>query len=97
MPENADVLTVNMPDTVDAAMPRRVTGLAKVGYDRLFSRNPDGTYTHDFGGGFRFDGHLEGTDVEAAGDGVVAITPIRLPHASQVSAGERARFEGETV
>lgn len=93
MPAQADVLTVNMPDTVDGAMPRRVTGLAKVGYDRLFSRSPDGTYAHDFGGGFRFDGHLAGTDVEAAADGVVAITPIRLPDSSEVSPEERSRFE----
>lgn len=70
------VLSVNLPDHADVATARRITTVAHVGYERLFSPAGDGVYTHDFGGGIDVRASLEGTDVEAAAHGVVSITPI---------------------
>jgi 5'-nucleotidase len=71
------LLSVNLPDQATVATPRRLTTVAEVGYDRLFSRSGDGTYVHDFGGGLAFRSPSAGTDVEAASEDVVAVTPIR--------------------
>jgi broad specificity polyphosphatase/5'/3'-nucleotidase SurE len=78
-PPEADVVSVNLPGDATADTPRRITSLARVGYDRLFERNGRDEFRHDFGGGFtRFDG-LAGSDIEAARQGEISITPIRLP------------------
>lgn len=79
-PEDVDLLNVNMPASADVSTPRRVTRLAKVGYDNLFKRRREGLYAHDFSGGFRRARGLEGTDLEANRDGEVSITPVRLAH-----------------
>ena len=70
------VINVNMPDDADLTTPRRLTTVASVGYDRLFAGAGDGTYVHDYGGGLRWFAELEGTDVEAAAGGAVAVTPV---------------------
>jgi 5'-nucleotidase len=72
------VLTVNFPDTADTSTERRITSIAHVGYERLFSPSGPDEYVHDFGGGTYHRRSLEGTDVEAAADGAVSITPIGL-------------------
>ena len=70
------VVNVNLPDDSDSTTPRRVTSVAHIGYDRLFTRTNVHTFVHDYGGGLlRFAG-LEGTDVEAAQNGHIAITPV---------------------
>ena len=70
------VVNVNLPDDSDSTTPRRITSVAHIGYDRLFTRSNERTFVHDYGGGLlRFAG-LEGTDVEAAQHGHVAITPV---------------------
>jgi broad specificity polyphosphatase/5'/3'-nucleotidase SurE len=76
--ELADVVSVNLPYDADEDTPRRVTSVARVGYDRLFRPEGDGVFVHDFTGGFvRFD-PLDGSDVEAAHRGRISITPLRL-------------------
>ncbi len=82
-PEPDTVISVNMPDDADRSTERRLTSVASVGYDRLFARRRDGTYVHDFGGGLRSGTSLVGTDVEAAADGVIAITPLRPIHEAE--------------
>jgi 5'-nucleotidase len=77
-PSGADVISINMPSDADDTTERRVTTLARVGYDRLFSSNGGGAYGHRFGG-LRWMGEVGGTDIEAARDGAISITPIRLP------------------
>ncbi len=72
------VLTVNLPDEADGSTERRITSIAHVGYERLFSQSGPGVYVHDFGGGMHHRTSLEGTDVQAAADGAVSITPIGL-------------------
>lgn len=80
----ADVISVNLPYDADDRTPVRVTSVARVGYDRLFRRAADGTFVHDFTGGFvRFD-PLDGSDVDAAQRGWIAITPLQLPASLEV-------------
>jgi len=70
------VVNVNLPDDAGPATPRRLTTIAQVGYERLFRAEGPDRYVHDFGGGLRWFAGLEGTDVEATANGVVAITPV---------------------
>lgn len=89
----ADVISVNLPYDADARTPRLVTSVAQVGYDRLFRRVSDTSFAHDFAGGFVRFAPLDGSDVQAAHDGRIAITPLRLPESVAVPADVRARLE----
>lgn len=72
-----DVLNIGIPDTADKATPRRITRVGRVGYDRLFAEQSPGVYIHSYGGLVHAeDGTDSDTDVGAAADGVIAITPI---------------------
>ena len=89
----ADVVTINLPFETTLDTPRRVTTVARVGYDRLFSDQGAGIYTHDFGGGFiEFDA-TDGTDLAAARENQVSITPLRMPTAAAVPDDIRSRLE----
>lgn len=91
--DHADVVTVNLPFETTVETERCVTSVARVGYDRLFGKESDGIYTHDFGGGLiEFDA-TDGTDVAAAADGCVSITPLRMPAAARIPEAVRARLE----
>ena len=70
------VLNVNLPDDADDSTPRRLTRVADVGYDRLFSRVAEGEYRHDYQGFLNHFSPPEGTDVQASRDGCIAITPL---------------------
>lgn len=80
----ADVVSVNIPWRAERATPRRVTRIARTGYDQLFSARGEGIYVHDFGGGIRNHGFVAGNDVDAAHDGVISITPLRMPAAAEL-------------
>ena len=72
-----DVLNIGIPDTADATTLRRITRVGRVGYDRLFAEQSPGVYTHSYGGLVQAEDGADGdTDVGAAADGVIAITPI---------------------
>jgi len=92
-PEEADLLTVNIPEAADLGTPRVVTALAKVGYDSLFRRQSEGLYVHDFSGGFSRVPDLEGTDLETDGRGFVSITPVRLAHSVPLPDAARRALE----
>jgi 5'-nucleotidase len=92
-PEEADLLNVNIPESADLKTPRRVTTLAKAGYDSLFRRQSEGLYVHDFSGGFRRLGQLEGTDLETDRMGHVSITPVRLAHSVSLAVPTRRALE----
>ncbi|MDH3306631.1 MAG: 5'/3'-nucleotidase SurE [Acidimicrobiia bacterium] len=77
-PEGIDVINVNIPSGADLGTERRITSLARVGYDRLFSRSGPGVFRHDFGGMIHVRSDPNGSDIEAADAGVVSITPIVL-------------------
>ena len=77
----------------DETTPRRLTRVADVGYDRLFSRVGEGEYRHDYRGYLNHFSPPEGTDVQASSEGFVAITPLQgiqaaaLPEALRAALG----------
>jgi len=91
--ELADVVSINLPFESTEETPRRVTTVARVGYDRLFGHTGGGVYTHDFGGGFVEFGSTDGTDIGAAREGLVSITPLRMPAAASIPDDIRALLE----
>jgi 5'-nucleotidase len=84
IPHNVDVVNVNLPQDADESTRRVVTSVARVGYDRLFSRAREEAFVHDFGGGFVEFGDLSGSDIATARAGDIAITPLRVHHAATV-------------
>jgi len=69
-------VSVGLPrDTTDSTE-RRLTRVAQVGYDKLFSESEPGVYRHTFGGMVTSQDDMTGTDIEAAMDGVISITPV---------------------
>lgn len=93
----ADVVNINVPWEADATTPRRVTSLARLGYDRLFQPVGEDAYAHDFGGGILEFDSFEGTDVDAANEGWVSITPLRMPETVAVPARVRATLERREI
>ena len=81
------LLNVNLPDDADESTLRRLTRVAEVGYDRLFSRVADGEYRHDYRGYLNHFSPPEGTDVQASSEGLVAITPLRGIHTAEMPKG----------
>lgn len=92
-PRGVDVLSVNFPHDADLDSPRRVTALAKVGYDNIFREREPGLFIHDFTTGLRISGDVTGTDVEILEQGGVAITPVQLAHTGTVPEEFRAAVE----
>jgi 5'-nucleotidase len=92
-PPGVDVLSVNFPHDADLASPRRITSLAKVGYDNIFREHEPGRFIHDFSTGLRITGDLAGSDVETLLAGGVSITPIQLAHSGRVSGAFRTALE----
>jgi 5'-nucleotidase len=74
-----EILNVGIPDAATSETPRRLTRVAKAGYDRLFAEVSDGVYTHAYGGLVHDEEGMEGTDVGAAADGAISVTPIQGP------------------
>jgi 5'-nucleotidase len=70
------VVNIGLPTTANLSTERRITTVARVGYDKLFSRVADDVYTHTFGGVVDAQPDMTGTDIEAADDEVIAITPV---------------------
>ncbi|MDX1621364.1 MAG: 5'/3'-nucleotidase SurE [Nitriliruptorales bacterium] len=87
-----DVVSVNLPFDATAETPRRVTSLARLGYDQLFHPDGAGRYAHGFGGFVEF-APLEGTDVDAAHRGWIAVTPLEMPTHREVAADVRGVIE----
>lgn len=92
----ADVVSVNLPFDPAPGTERRVTTLARTGYDRLFSLSEDGTFVHDFGGGLHHREALDGSDVAAADDGAISVTAVCMPASRPLPDDVLARLEGRT-
>lgn len=69
-------VSVGLPDDAGPDTERRITTVARAGYDRLFSKIDTDLYTHTFGGLADAEIDLGGTDLEAAAAGIIAITPV---------------------
>jgi len=93
-PEDVDLISVNYPSDAELDTPRVITELAVVGYDRLFRREREGVFVHDFDGALRdVDSIPADTDIAVVRSGRVSITPIRLAHTARISKSLRARLE----
>jgi len=92
-PSGVDLLNVNYASDLDVDAPRRVTDIAKVGYDNIFREASPGRFVHDFATGLRIDNDIAGTDVEALAEGWVSITPVRLAHSAPIDETTRAVLE----
>lgn len=90
---HADVVSINLPFDATDATPRRVTTVARVGYERLFGPGEEGSYSHAFAGGLVHFDALDGTDVDAATEGVVSVTPLLMPQAAILPPDVVAAFE----
>lgn len=90
--DEADVVTVNLPFESDPSTPRRLTSLARIGYGGLFQQLHDGQWHHQTVALREFE-DLAGTDVEAARDHVITITPVRMPATPPVADHVRATVE----
>ena len=93
-PDGVDLISVNYPSDAELDTPRVLTELAVVGYDRLFRREREGVYVHDFDGALRdVESVPPESDIAVVRSGRVSITPIRLAHTASVSKSLRARLE----
>jgi 5'-nucleotidase len=90
--DEADVVTVNLPFDATPDTPRRLTSIARVRYGGLFDTVGPDRYQHTFVDVTEPE-TLDGTDVAAFRDGVVSITPVRMPEAVTVSEELRVRLE----
>jgi 5'/3'-nucleotidase SurE len=70
------VISVGLPDSADASTERRLTKVARAGYDKLFSKIGPDLYTHSFGDMADVEFDRQDTDLEAGADNVIAITPV---------------------
>ena len=77
-PEGVDLLNVNFGTDATPATPRRVTRLARIGYDQLFVARGEGRYAHDYAGELAVNESLDGSDVAIVRNGQVSITPVHL-------------------
>jgi 5'-nucleotidase len=93
-PPGVDLLSVNFASDIGLDAPRRVTDIAKIGYDNIFREASPGRFVHDFATGLRIEGEVAGTDVEALAEGWVSITPVRLAHGAPIDEATRSALEG---
>ncbi len=93
LPSHADVVSINVPFDSTEGTQRRVTSVARVGYERLFGHEGDGVYVHDFNGKLIEFDSLDGTDIAAARNDHIAITPLRMPTSPSIPDDVRSRIE----
>lgn len=89
----SDVVSINLPYESNGSTPRRVTTIARAGYDQLFAHRGEGIYEHSYGGRITRFEETDDTDIDAAHQGAISITPIRLPAAAAVPSEVRSRIE----
>ncbi len=91
--EMADVVSVNLPFDATAATERRITTIARVRYSGLFGPSTGTGFVHDYRGGYSMESDDHRSDMAAATDGAISITPVRLPETVPVSSETRAAIE----
>ncbi len=84
LPADVDLLNVNFPPEVSLDTPRVVTEVARVGYDALFAAREESLYAYDYRGLKERRPSESPTDTSALLEGMVSITPLRLPHAADI-------------
>lgn len=89
----ADVVSVNLPFDATSETERRITTIGRMRYSGLFGPATGSGFFHDYRGGYSIDSHDPRSDIAAALDGVISITPVRLPEAVSVPAQTRSWIE----
>lgn len=84
LPSDVDLLNVNFPPDVGPDTPRVVTEVARVGYDGLFSSSDGARYIFNYEGLKERAPSEAPTDLAVLREGMVSITPLRLPHAAPI-------------
>lgn len=84
LPSAVDLLNVNFPQEVSLETPRVMTEVARVGYDALFAPRGGSLYRYDYRGLNERQPSPALTDMAALHQGMVSITPLRLPHAARI-------------
>ncbi len=92
-PQDADVVSVNMPCGADLTTERRVTRLATTRYGPLFAPSEEFMLAHAFDGVLHVEGDPAGTDVGEGDAGYVTITPLRLATTGRIDDSLRAVLE----
>lgn len=92
-PEDVDVLSINIPEGANLETPRRVTKLGKTRYGALFTEVAADRFEHAYSGPLLRIGEMQRTDIEAADDGAISITPIRLTSGIEPSDELTSRLE----
>lgn len=92
IPDDVDVLSVNLPADATLDTARMVTSLARTRYGRLFAGS-GGVYHHDFDGVLHVDGEVEGSDLAVLDAGHISITPIRMANSVPLNGTLRSRLE----
>ncbi len=93
LPEGVDLLNVNFPEEIDHDTPRVITELARVGYDALFSMQPNGRFAYDYQGLIERRASRGPDDHEVIRAGQISITPLALPHAAPFDGPLRSALE----
>jgi 5'-nucleotidase len=92
LPDDARLISVNMPQDADLSTPRILTRVSDTSYGSFFRRADDGSLVHHFSGQKRTVASPVG-DVDVLDSGAVSITPLSLQLDTTPSAADRARFE----
>ena len=92
LPDDARLISVNMPQDADLSTPRILTRVSDTSYGSFFRRADDGSLVHHFSGQKRTVASPMG-DVDVLDSGVVSITPLSLQLDTTPSVADRARFE----
>lgn len=90
LPDGVDLLNVNFPQAVSIETPRVVTEVARVGYDALFSERSESRFRYDYSGLKEREATAARTDMAVLHEGMVSITPLRLPHGAPIGEALRA-------
>lgn len=77
-PPGVHVLSVNMPFDADLSTERRICRVAPTRYDALFRSNGNGAFVHGYRGELHRLDDAAGSDLQAAEDGAISITPLQL-------------------
>lgn len=91
-PPGVDLFSVNMPASVRASTPRRVTPIARTTYASLFARDPDGSFRHQIRQ-YELCAASPGSDVAAVRGEEVSIAPMRLDFNATLPAAMVAALE----
>lgn len=92
--DSADVVSVNLPFDATSRTERRITSVARVGYTGLFRSEGEGAFVHGYSGEMNRGGWAADSDVQAAADSVISITPINAPAAAAVPEAVGQRILG---